>query len=410
MKADLLGKHLGEREKLSGKRGKPSIERPARRSRIAMAVFATLLVLFAGFLIWLNAGIDRVPLRPTGGSEFAKATVDEVLSSDVDLSDSGEMQGNQTVRLTITSGKYAGQQAEATSPYSNNSGALCSPGLHVVVLVNQGQDDSLVATVYNYDRGVVLWALIGLFLVLLCAAGGRAGVLSALGLMFTFACIFFLYLPMVYGGASPFWTAVLVVVLVTVVGMYLIGGWSAKTFCSIAATVAGVLVAGIVASAFGGVGHISGLNVSEIETLAYVGQNSKLDVSGLLFSGILISSLGAVMDISMSVTAHECELFAASPSLSMRELFKSGMVVGRDMMGTMTHTLILAFAGGAINTLVIIYAYAMPYLEYWNEYAIGIELLRGLSGSIGIIVSVPCAALITAFCLSRKKHQVRKAK
>lgn len=391
----------------SNRLGKLSAACPTRRSRIAVAVFAILLVAFAGFLVWLNAGIDRVPLRPTGGSEFEKATVDEVISSDVSLSDSGEMQGNQTVLLTIASGQYAGQQAKATSPYSNNSGAFCSPGLKVIVLVNQGQDGSLVATVYNYDRGIVLWALVGLFLVLLCVAGGRSGTLSALGLAFTFACIFFLYLPMVYSGASLFWTAVLVVVLVTIVGMYLIGGWSAKTFCSIVATVVGVLVAGLVASVFGSLGHISGLNVSEIETLSYVGQNSKLDVSGLLFSGILISSLGAVMDISMSVTSHECELHAANQALSMRELFKSGMTVGRDMMGTMTHTLILAFAGGAVNTLVIIYAYAMPYFEYWNEYAIGIEILRGLSGSIGIIVSVPCAALITAFCLSRKNRSVK---
>ena len=86
------------------------------RSRIAVAAFVILLVAFVGFLMWLNAGIDRVPLRPTGGSEFEKATVDEVISSDVSLSDSGEMQGNQKVLLTIASGQYAGQQAEATSP------------------------------------------------------------------------------------------------------------------------------------------------------------------------------------------------------------------------------------------------------------------------------------------------------
>ena len=258
----------------SNRLGRLSAACPTRRSRVAVAAFAILLVAFAGFLVWLNAGIDRVPLRPTGGSEFEKATVDEVISSDVSLSDAGEMQGNQKVLLTITSGQYAGQQAEATSPYSNNSGALCSPGLKVIVLVNEGQDGSLVATVYNYDRGIVLWVLVGLFLVLLCVAGGRSGTLSALGLAFTFACIFFLYLPMVYSGASPFWTAVLVVVLVTVVGMYLIGGWSAKTLCSIVATVVGVLAAGLVASVFGSLGHISGLNVSEIETLAYVGQNS----------------------------------------------------------------------------------------------------------------------------------------
>lgn len=375
----------------------------SKRSRIFAAAFMLMLVAFAGCVLWLNAGIERVPLRPTGGSQFAKATVDEVLTSDVGLSDSGEMQGNQRVLLTITDGQFAGNQVEATSPYSNNSGAYCEPGLHVVVLVNQGQDGALVATVYNYDRGLVLWGLIGLFLVLLCAVGGKSGTLSAVGLAFTFACIFLLFLPLVYSGASPFWSAVLVVVLVTVVGMYLIGGWSVKTFGSVVGTILGVLIAGGVASLFGQLGHISGLNVSEIETLAYVGQNSKLDVAGLLFAGILISSLGAIMDISMSVTSHICEMAAANPRLSWRALFSSGMTVGRDMMGTMSHTLILAFAGGALNALVIIYAYAMPYLEYWNEYAIGIEILRGLSGSIGIIASVPIVSLVTALLVTRSK-------
>lgn len=382
----------------AGRRGRI----PARR--IFVGVVCLLAVVFVGSLVWLNGTTERVPLRPTGGSEFAQATVDEVLESNVETSDEGEMQGNQRVMLTITSGRFAGQQTEATSPFSNNSGAYCETGLHVIVLVNDGQDGSITATVYNYDRGFVLWALIALFALLLCVAGGRSGTLSAIGLAFTFACIFFLYLPLVYRGASPFWTAVLTVVLVTVVGMYLIGGWSVKTLCSILGTVVGVLIAGVVASAFGYFGHISGLNVTDVETLAYVGQNSRLDVSGLLFSGILISSLGAVMDIAMSVTSTVCEVHARGANLGFRQLFGSGMTVGRDMMGTMSHTLILAFAGGAVNTLVIIYAYSMPYLEYWNQYDIGIDILRGLSGSIGIILAVPFTAALTAFLLARKSR------
>lgn len=372
-----------------------------KHRRIGVVIVAIFLVAFAGAIIWLNGSVERVPLRPTGGSEFAKATVDEVLQSDTGLSDEGEMQGNQTVRLTITSGTYEGQTVEATSPYSNNSGAYCEPGLKVIVLVNQSTDGSLVATVFNYDRGLGLWILVALFLGLLCLVGGRAGVLSGLGLAFTFACIFLLFLPLVYEGVSPFLATVLVVVLVTAVGMYLIGGLSYKTLCSAVGTISGVLVAGLVAWAFSGICHISGLNVEEIETLAYVGQNSKLDVAGLLFAGILISSLGAVMDISMSVTSTICELHTRMPNLGFRALFDSGMTVGRDMMGTMTHTLILAFAGGAINSIVIIYAYSMPYLEFMNMYSIGIEILRGLSGSIGIILCVPLVSAFTSYCLTR---------
>ncbi len=384
---------------------RPSHSDHPTRTRIANVVLAVFVIVFCVFLYQLNTTTERVPLRPTGGSEFARATVDEVLTSNTDTSDEGEMSGNQTVTLTIDSGTYAGTTTTATSPFSNNSGAYCTPGLHVVILANAASDGSVTATVYNYDRSGALVALIVVFLALLCLVGGRAGITSAVGLVFTFACIFWFFLPMVYRSASPFWCAVATVILVTVVGIYLIGGCTVKTLCSILGTVAGVLIAGVVCAVFGSVAHISGLNVTDIETLAYIGQNSEIDVGGLLFAGILISSLGAVMDVSMSVASAVCELKSRNASLGFTELFRSGMTVGRDMMGTMTHALILAFAGSALNTLVIIYAYSMPYLQYMNEYDIGIEIMRGLSGSFGIILTVPFVSFACAALLARRKHQ-----
>ena len=151
---------------------------------------------------------------------------------------------------------------------------------------------------------------------------------------------------------------------------------------------------------FGHFSHISGLNVSDVETLAYIAQNSRLDVSGVLFSGILIASLGAVMDVSMSVASTIAEIRANSPDLGKGELFRSGINVGRDMMGTMSNTLILAFAGSSINTLIMIYSYSMPYLEYMNGYEIGIELLRGISGSLGVILTVPFVSFISAMLMT----------
>ena len=403
--AGIDGRPAGDRACAAPAQVKPRTRRQRMaavpRKRTAAVVLLLFVVVFCGSLVFLNTSIEKPPLRPTGGSQFAKATVEEVLESNIGQSEEGEMQGNQRVLLTITSGEFKGSVVEATSPYSNNAGALCTEGEHVVVLVNKSVSDTLMATVYNYDRGFELWVLIAVFLGLLCVAGGRAGVLSAVGLLFTFACLFFFFLPLIYIGVSPFATAVATVVLVTVVGIYLIGGWSVKTASAVLGTIAGVLVAGLAASAFGAAAHITGLNVDDVETLAYIGQNSKIDVSGLLFAGILISSSGAVMDVSMSVASTVAELHARSPRLGFKSLFESGMTVGRDMMGTMTHTLILAFAGGAINTIVIIYAYSMPYLEFMNGYAIGIEIMRGLSGSIGIILTVPFVSLLSAYLTTR---------
>ena len=162
------------------------------------------------------------------------------------------------------------------------------------------------------------------------------------------------------------------------------------------------MLAGVSAWLFGVCADIDGYNVSNIEALSYVGQLTDIKIGGLLFSGILIASLGAVMDVAMSVSSAISEIHDKAPELSSVELFKSGMNVGRDMMGTMSNTLILAFVGSAVSELVINYAYNLPFRQIINSYNIGIEIMQGVSGSIGVILTVPAVAAITAFLCNRK--------
>lgn len=372
------------------------------KKRILFMIFAAIMMFFLGGMIYFNGTIERQDLRPTGGTKFARAVVEEVLESNVNISESGEFSGNQKVKIRITSGEFKGEICEAQCPYANHSGANASEGLKVIILVNENDNGEIIASVYNYDRGSILILLIVLFLAILCIVGGKKGVFSAVGLIFTFACIFGLYLPLMYIGWSPFLAATLTAVLVTVVVMFFIGGWSYKTLCAILGTVAGVLISGGIAALFGKLSHISGYNVTEIETLAYIAQNSQLRVSEVLFSGILIASLGAVMDVSMSVASTIAEIHDTNPGFGAKRLFQSGINVGRDMMGTMSNTLILAFAGSSVNTLIIVYAYHKSYLEYMNDYTIGIELLQGISGSVGVILTVPLVSAASAFLMTRK--------
>ena len=147
---------------------------------------------------------------------------------------------------------------------------------------------------------------------------------------------------------------------------------------------------------FGKITRITGYNIEDIETMVYVSQNSKLQIGGVLFSGILIASLGAVMDVAVSISSTIEEIHNKRPELTAKELFKSGIHVGKDMMGTMSNTLILAFTGGAINTMILIYAYIMPYLQVVNMYSIGIEVIKGISGTLGIVLTVPIVSVISA--------------
>ena len=217
--------------------------------------------------------------------------------------------------------------------------------------------------------------------------GGKRGIKSMLALVFTFICIIYLYIPLMYIGFSPFWAAILVVVAVTIVSVYLICGGNRKGLCAMLGTILGVLIAGIFATVFG---KITRYNIEDIETMVYVAQNSKLQIGGVLFSGILIASLGAVMDVAVSISSTIEEIHNKKPELTSKELFKSGINVGKDMMGTMSNTLILAFTGGAVNTMILIYAYIM------NMYSIGIEVIKGISGTLGIVLTVPLVSLISA--------------
>lgn len=363
-------------------------------------IILLITALFALFLYRYNQ-IDRVGLYDTEGKTFEKAEVVDIIKDNE--TESGNQIGDQVVSLKLLSGDYKGNTVEAVSSSSYLYGAHCEVGMRVIAEVNES-DDSLYVTVYSQDRTWMLYAIVLLFLITLCIIGGRQGLNSAVALVFTFVCIVFLFLPMIYRGISPIFAAVVVAVLTTFVTMYLIGGLSSKSVTSMIGTVAGVGISAVLAVLFGRLTGISGYNVSDIEQLEYVGQMTDVRIGELLYAGILISALGAVMDVAMSVASTISEIHYRNPELSRKELFTSGIRVGKDMMGTMSNTLILAFTGSSINTLVFMYVYGYTSTQITNMYSIGIEVIQGISSTMGLILTVPIVSVICAWHLKTKKR------
>lgn len=361
--------------------------------------FAVILLVVFGIIFNVD---NKTPLLENEGRNFEKAEVVEVLKDNV--TENGNKVGNQTVLLKILSGKYEGKEVEAESSSSYLYGAHCEKGSTVVAIVSESKGE-LTASVYSNNRSPIIWLMVAIFIGIVIIVGGKKGALSILALLFTMACIFFIFLPMIYRGFSPIFSAIIIVAFTTFVTMCFIGGISKKTVSAMLGTVFGVIIAGVFALIFGGATSISGYNVSDIENLVYVGEMTDIQIGQLLFAGILIASLGAVMDVGMSISSTICEIKDKNPTLNMKELFVSGMNVGRDMMGTMTNTLILAFTGGSINTLVFIYAYNYQYLQIMNMYSVGIEIMQGLSASLGVILAVPFTSLVTSFLISRKSNR-----
>lgn len=362
-------------------------------------LIALFLALFVIFLYFINQ-VKKPELVTTVGRTFERAKVVEVVQDN--LQEDGRRYGEQKVRLLMLSGEKKGEVVDATSSAGYLFGAGCKPGMEVITIQSVSGDLSVIS-VYTVNREAVIYGFIFIFFLLHCIIGGRRGAKAFLGLIFSFICIIFLYIPLVFRGFSPFWVAVLVSVLTTLVALYLIGGATKKTACAIIGAIAGVIIAGVAATGFGYFAGISGYNVSDIESLLFLEDTTPIKIGGLLFSGLLISSLGAVMDMAMSVASTIQEIHEKNPQLSRGELFRSGMRVGGDTMGTMSNTLILAFAGGSLSMLVTNYAYDLPYVQMINSYGIGIEIMQGISGSMGVILTVPIVSAVAAFLLGKEQ-------
>mgnify|MGYP004515260773 FL=1 len=372
-----------------------------RKNRKKLISFL-LLILLAVLVIRVNQ-VTKTALVSRNGQTFEKAVVEEIITDN--LQADGSRVGQQTVKVKMQTGVRKGETLEVTSSSGYLFGAGCTPGMHVIVMQSVA-GETTIASVYTQDREWVIYIFAALYLLLLCVIGGKQGVRGSLGLVFTFISVIFLYIPLIYQGYSPFWIAVFVCFITTLVTMYLIGGTAGKTICAIGGTIAGILCAGITALVFSKASGISGYNVSDIETLLTLWNTDGIQVGGLLFSGLLISALGATMDVAMSVSSAMEEITKQNPNLGMRELWLSGMRVGRDMMGTDSNTLILAFAGTSTSTLLLDYAYDLPYQQIINSNNIGIAIMQGLSGSFGIVLSVPLT--VTLCALVMKKSSVPK--
>ena len=369
-----------------------------RKKAVRYLIYILFVCVFDVFVIKLNQ-VEKTELVVRTGQTFEKAKVVKILQDN--LEENGTRVGEQKVRVRMLTGVRKGEELDVTSSSGYLFGAACKPGMKVIVMQSVA-GDSTVASVYTQDREGVIYIFALIYLLVLCLIGGKQGIKGCLGLVFTFFCVIFVYLPLVYLKYSPFWTAVFVCFITTLVTMYLIGGPTRKTCAATLGTLVGVILAGVSAWCFSKASGISGYNVSDIETLMTLWNTNRIQVGGLLFSGLLISCLGAVMDVAMSISSAIDEIYRQNLSLSRKELFKAGLRVGRDMMGTDSNTLILAFAGSSVSTLLLDYSYNLPYQQIINSNNIGIAIMQGMAGSFGIVLSVPFTVLICTILFHKK--------
>lgn len=368
--------------------------------RWAIALVALFFFLLA--IRWANtpAGDET----PTSASlkTFVSAKVVAVLEDDAkpDSWSEGLRLGYQLLRVRLENGEFKGKELLTPNFLSAYYNIDVGEGDRILVRLDLDEDGlPYITAIANYYRTPVLIGLALLFCVLLVLLGGRKGLRALLGLAFTLVSIWSLLIPLLLKGFAPIPLTVAIVALTTAVTLILLTGWSKKTLCATIGCVGGVACAGLLAGVTGMLTPLSGFNMPEAEDLILRATENGLTVRGLLVCGILIASLGAVMDVAMSISSACAELAELNPELDRKQLFRSGMNIGRDAMGTMANTLILAFAGASLNTLILFQVFDYPKIQLLNSDMMAIEVVQGLAGSIGILLTVPLVASLSAWLL-----------
>ena len=371
-----------------------------------MPIILTLLACFV--IVVVSDSIFQggyLPNRLNRDIQYYEATVLEVIDEELGPDNyTGEFTvGLQNIRVQITEGPYSGEQHVFKNYVSRLYNTVVKKGTDIIVGAYLEDGEIMDLTTNTYKRSHVIVILAIIFFVLVAWIGKLKGVKSIVSLLFTGTCVIFLMLPLMLNGMNPVLAATIIVFLSTFVTLGLVSGINKKTLAAIIGTLSGVLIATLVAYLFGNWSHLSGGTMQDTEALLYVSETSKLQIKGLMLAAILIASLGAVMDVAMSISSSLFELISVNEQLTFKELVRSGMNVGTDMIGTMTNTLILALAGGSLTTMILIFTASISEKQLVNLDVLGTELIQGLSGSIGIVITVPITVVVTAYLCKMKK-------
>ena len=252
-------------------------------------------------------------------------------------------------------------------------------------------------------RDTQVYLIVGLFVVLLLIIGGFNGLKTLLSLIIAVAMIFFGYIPLIIRGVNPILASLGISIPVVIITLVIISGRNIKTLVAIIGTSLGVIISGILAFVFGNFAHLTGLADDSSISLAYIPQFRNLDYKGILFGTILIGAIGAIMDVAISIASALYEISTLDKNITGKNMIISGMNIGKDMMGSMSNTLILAYVGTTLHLIILFIVYKIRFIEIINLDSIATEIIRAMAGSIGLIITIPVTVVIGTAIYKNKK-------
>lgn len=364
---------------------------------------ALLAIMILGLFTFSNIESSKEKPNANSSYSFAKAKVDKITFDNLyELEDKSKevLEAKQEFEITILDGEHQGEKYKIRNTIESLDihKIVVSENDEIIINYTLSNDDGKINSIHLYEisRENYLYLLIGIFILSVILICGKKGIKSILTLIFTSFMIIKVLIPILISGFNPVIATIVVCIVTVASSLFFITGINKKTIISILGTVGGILISSIAAIIIGNLCKITGLAETESQLIAYNNSSLGLDFKSILFAAIIIGSLGAIMDVSVSITSAMDEVLQIKNNISKKDFIQIGMNIGKDIIGAMSNTLILAYAGGAFSLIFLLAAQKMTYTTIINMEMISTEIITAFAGSLGLVWTVP----ITVFAMA----------
>ena len=365
-------------------------------------IFASIILAVIIVLLLIPTGFEK----DTGANGAqAKAEILDVDNSSV--YDIGLIKhGTQVCKVKIISGRFKGAQASAVNELIGKleMDKIFVPGDKALVGIDIKDDKIQFVTLIDHYRINLEILLFCAFIVLLVVFAGWTGVRAVLSFAFTVLMIWKVLIPFFLRGYNPILFSLLIVAALTTVTILLVSGFNQKSCVAISGSLSGSLLTCILAVIFGNSFKVHGAVLAFSESLLYSGYQN-LSLTNIFIAGIFIASAGALMDLAMDISAAVYEITEKKPSITAMEAIKSGLTIGRTVLGTMTTTLLLAYSGGYVALLMVFMSLDTPIINILNLKYVSGEILNTIVGSFGLVTVAPFTAILAGIFFTRRREK-----
>lgn len=377
----------------------PSALRDNKTNNIILAVFSIAVILSMFFIFDFSNSYNGISAE----ADAVKTKITKINSDEYFLSDGyggDQILTRQIIfEARILEGDYKGKTVSVTQVFDEMAQMSYYPakvGDKIFVTILDSSKQTLEGFAQDYVRDSYTYILIALFLCSLVVFGKMKGYKTALSLVITCIFLFGFFIPMLLKGYSPVLLALITSLLIIVTTLVLVIGINKKSVSATLGCFGGLIIAFVLALFMQRIMHLTGLIDEDSALLIYSSPDGYLNLKGIVLASIIIGALGATMDVAISIASSLDEIILKAPDITSLEILHSGINIGRDIMGTMANTLLLAYVGSSLQSILLIFTAGFSFRQIINREMITTEILQAISGSLGLLLTIP----ITALCVS----------